>query len=219
MLNNLFDSELRVKLLNLILLHSESKYCVSQIATDLSLNATSVRKEIENLLKMGLIVETDAPLKIEEIPEIGKLEEKIEKKKTKTKKIKEKQEEIVKYFEVNKNFILYPEIKALFIKAQILSSQNFITSLEKNFQAKLLILTGFFTNQADVQTDLLIVGEIKRPGFLKLIAELEKDLGHEINFTILDETEFLYRKEMMDIFLFTILDGKNIILIDNLSNK
>ena len=117
---------------------------------------------------------------------------------------------------VNKDFILFPEIKALFLKAQILSSQNFINGLEKNFQTKLLVLTGFFTNQADAQTDLLIVGPVKRQLFLKLIADLEKDLGHEINFTIMDETEYNYRKEIMDIFLYAILDGKKIVLIDNL---
>jgi len=219
MLNNLFESELRVKLINLFFLHPEGKYCATQIATDLNTNLNSTRKEIDNLLQAGLIIETEAPIKIEVITENAEDEKKITKKKVKTKKIKEKKEEIPKYFEANKKFILYPEIRALFIKAQILSSQNFITSLEKSFQAKLLILTGFFTNQTDAQTDLLIVGQIKRQNFFKLISDLEKDLGHEINFTILDETEFYYRKEIMDIFLHTILDGKNIILIDNLSNK
>lgn len=83
----------------------------------------------------------------------------------------------------------------------------------------MLILTGFFTNYPEAQTDLLIVGNVKRPAFLKIISELEKDLGHEINFTILDDKEFKYRQEIMDIFLYNILEGKTIVLIDNFTHK
>jgi hypothetical protein len=168
---------------------------------DLKLTPNSVRHEIDNILKFGLITESAAPLA--ELPE----------KKTKTKEL------AIRYFEINKNFILYPEIKALFIKAQVLSSQKFILNLQKSFQPKLLALSGFFTNFPEAQTDLLIVGPVKRPAFMKLVAELEKDLGHEINFTILDEKEFKYRQEIMDIFLYNILEGKTIFLIDNLTHK
>jgi hypothetical protein len=220
MLNALFGSEARVKILNLFLLHPESKYYINQIALDLKLAPNSVRKEMENILQLGLIIESPVVIfdKVEETAE-----EKRETKKNKNQKPDKKKEETKKdekkYFEINKNFILYPEIKALFIKAQILSSQKFISTLEKSFQPKLLILTGFFTNYPEAQTDLLIVGSVKRPPFLKLITDLEKDLGHEINFTILEEKEFKYRQEIMDIFLYNILEGKTVVLIDNFSHK
>lgn len=224
MLNALFDSEARVKLLNHFLLHPESKYCASQIVTDLKININTVNKEIEKIQKIGLIIESpnqiieqSTQISAPEEKEENKKEEKRTKKNLKNKPLKEKGTK--KYFEVNKGFILYPEIKALFVKAQILSSQKFILSLEKTFQPKLLILSGFFTNYPEAQTDILIVGQVKRPIFLKLISDLEKDLGHEINFTILDENEYKYRKEIMDIFLYTILEGKTVVLIDKLSNK
>lgn len=201
MLNAIFGSEARVKLLSLFLLHPENKYHILQLARDLKLSAASVRREIENIVQFGLIIETSAPT--DEVIVNKKDKKKIEK----------------KYFEVNKSFILYPEIKALFIKAQILSSQKFILNLQKNFQPKLLTLTGFFTNYPEAQTDILIVGHIKRPAFLKLIAELEKDLDREINFTIFEEKEFRFRQEIMDIFLYNILEGKKITLIDNLTHK
>jgi hypothetical protein len=220
MLNTLFGSETRVKILNLFLLHPESKYYASQISSEMKLNPNIVRREIENILQLGLLI--ISPIQATAEPEEIK-EDKKEEAKSKTRKIKAKKKEAKKeerkYFEINKNFILYPEIKALFIKAQILSSQKFISLIEKNFQPKLLILTGFFTNYPEAQTDLLIVGKVKRPAFLKLIAELEKDLGHEINFTILEENEFKYRQEIMDIFLYNIMEGKTIALIDNFSQK
>jgi len=201
MLNAIFGSEARVKILNLFLLHPETKYYILQIARDLKLPANSVRREVDNILKFGLIAPASSPLTDQS--ENKKEKVKIEK----------------KYFEANKNFILYPEIKALFIKAQVISSQKFISNLQKSFQPKLLALTGFFTNFPEAQTDILIVGHVKRPTFLKLIAELEKDFGREINFTILEEKEFRYRQDIMDIFLYNILEGKTITLIDSLTHK
>ncbi|MEI6529051.1 MAG: hypothetical protein WCN88_01425 [Candidatus Falkowbacteria bacterium] len=212
MLNALFGSEARVKLLNLFLLHPETKYYIQQIARELKLTSNSAQKEIDSLVKLGLVATAQAP-----ISQATEGDAPTESKKNNKKNDEKKLEK--KYFEINGQFILYPEIKALFIKSQILSSQKFISSLEKNFQPKLLILTGFFTNYPEAQTDLLIVGNVKRPAFLKIISELEKDLGHEINFTILDDKEFKYRQEIMDIFLYNILEGKTIVLIDNFTHK
>jgi hypothetical protein len=116
---------------------------------------------------------------------------------------------------VDKDFIIFPELRALIAKAQLLSSQKFINGLKKNFSPWFLALTGFFTGDKLVKTDILIVGKIKRRLFSKLLKKLEADLGKEINYTIMDKTEFLYRQEVMDIFLYNILTGKIIILIDN----
>jgi len=194
MLNALFGSEARTRILNLFLLHPEQKYYLRQLSRELNLQVNSVRRELDNLVKFGLIVEE-------------KSSEKSSQKESRGDK---------KYFTANRLFLLYPEIKALFIKAQILSSQKFIDGLQKICQPKFLALTGLFTNYPESQTDILIVGQVRRPAFLKLIKNLEKDLGREINFTIMSETEFKYRREIMDIFLYNIVEGKTIILIDNL---
>jgi hypothetical protein len=199
MLNALFGSVARVKILNLFLLHQPQKYYLHPLARELKLSVDSVQRELENMIKFGLITAEKISNSQEnkETPEPSPKGEK-------------------KYFNLNKNFILYPEIKALFIKAQILSSQKFINGLQKICQPKFLALTGLFTNDLAAPTDLLIVGAVRRPAFLKLIKELEKDLGREINFTILSEREFKYRQEVMDIFLYNILEGKIIILLDKL---
>jgi len=194
MLNELFGSEVRAKMLNLLLLHPEEKYLLRSLTNDLELPVNLVRRELDKLNKLGIIIE-----EIEAMTE-GKKTEK-------------------KYYSINKGFILYPEIKSLFIKAQILSSQKFIDGLQKIAQPKFLALTGIFTNYPEARTDILIIGHVRRPAFLKLIKELEISLEREINFTIMDETEFKYRMEIMDIFLYNILGGKNIVLIDNLTKK
>lgn len=200
MLDALFGSVARTKFLNFLLLHQPAPYHLRQLARELNLPSSTVRRELENMLKFGLIKEEK--------------NQELETEKTKDKNASKNEK---KYFSLNKDFILYPEIKALFIKSQILSSQKFISGLQKICQPKFLALTGLFTNDLEAPTDLLIVGQIRRPAFLKLMRELEKDLGREINFTILSEKEFKYREEVMDIFLHNILNGKIITLINKFS--
>ncbi|MFA6995194.1 MAG: hypothetical protein WC249_02160 [Patescibacteria group bacterium] len=194
MLGLIFGSVSRVKMLNLFLLSPEKKYQQKQLIRDLNLPAVSMRHELANLIKFGLIRE-------EVLLENEASDQKNKK---------------IKVYSTNDDFLLYPEIKALFTKAQVLFSQKFISGLQKICQPKFIALTGLFTNYPEAQTDLLVVGSIKRSVFLKLLHELEKDLGREINFTILSVKEFHYRENVMDIFLYNILEGKTLVVLDNI---
>jgi hypothetical protein len=197
MLNAFFGSEARAKILNLLLLHPEQKYSRRQITSDLGLPVNSVRRELENMLKFAILT--------------------AEKNGSAPGGNRAKGQKIL--YSANQQFVLYPEIKALFVKAQILSSQKFLSGLQKISRIKFLALTGLFTNSPESPTDLLIVGSVRRGSFTKLIKELEKDLKREINYTIMNEKEFLYRREIMDIFLYNILTGKTVIIFDSLGDR
>ncbi|MBI4779271.1 hypothetical protein HY797_02355, partial [Candidatus Falkowbacteria bacterium] len=43
---------------------------------------------------------------------------------------------------------------------------------------------------------------------------LEVELGKEINFTVFENQEFKYRRDITDIFLYGILDGRKLVVID-----
>lgn len=191
MLSLLFGSEARIKILNFFLLGSIQGYYPNQISRETGLNAAVIRRELANLAKSGLLKKEPAA-------------------QLKTAK---------SFYCLDDNFILYPELKALFVKTQILSSREFIADLQKICQPKFLLLSGLFVNNSQSPTDILIVARVRRPEFLKLIKGLEKDLGKEVNFTLMDEREFIYRRAIMDIFLYNILEGDNIILIDQLLKK
>ena len=118
---------------------------------------------------------------------------------------------------VNKNFIIFPELRTLIAKAQLVSSQKFIDGLKEISTLSFLALTGVFTGDEMVKTDILMVGKIKKRPFTILLKRLEKEMGREINYTIIDETEFSYRREVMDIFLYNILHGKTLFLIDTIT--
>jgi hypothetical protein len=197
MLGKLFGSNARVKILKLFLLHPQSKFYIRQLARDLKLQVNSVRRELENLEKFGLLISklgTDSADSQESEPNQSKQEK--------------------KYFQVNPDFILLEEIKALIIKAQILYERDFVEKLQKLGKIKMLVLTGIFVNNTVSPVDLLIVGRLNKPKLLTLIKDLQNELGKEINFTLFDPNEFRYRRDITDVFLYNILDGKKMIVID-----
>lgn len=192
MLSSLFGSEARVKILSAFLSQPDGKYYLRQLARDLELQVNSVRREIINLESIGLITP------IENTTESSKTKEK-------------------KYYKSNQDFILFNELRALFSKAHVLSTKEFAENVQKLYTPKLFILTGFFSDEPNAMTDILIVGKINREKFLKTIKELETIINREVNFTIMDEKEYLYRREVLDIFLNKIMEGKKIIVCDFLS--
>lgn len=191
MLSVLFGKETRIKILNFFLIRSEQKNSASQISHEIGLSTAIIRRELITFTKLGLLRKEAAA--------------------------KSSPDQNLYYLE--KSFILYPELKALFTKAQILVSQKFINNLQKICQPKFLALSGLFVNNSQSPTDILVVARVRRLEFLKLIKELEDDLKKEVNFTLMDEKEFIYRKEIMDVFLYNILEDDNIILIDQISKK
>ncbi|HOZ56276.1 MAG: hypothetical protein BWY51_00614 [Parcubacteria group bacterium ADurb.Bin316] len=216
MLGKLFGSNARVKILKLFILHPRERFYIRQIARDLKLQLNSVRRELENLEQFGLLISNSAAnLDSEEGGGAFVLDSKgngdVKKKKIKALSKSEK-----KYYQVNAGFILYEEIKSLLVKAQFLYEREFISRLRKAGVPRLLILTGFFVNKQNGLVDMLLVGRFNKPKLLKIIRELEVELGREVNFAVMDMREFKYRKDITDIFLYDILEGKKIVAIDDL---
>jgi len=222
MLAKLFGSNTRVKILKLFLLHPEEKYYIRQLARDLKSQVNSIRRELDNLENFGLLVSNLS----------GEVNDSVAKE-AEAKKNLEKlfRGEIVvaspkvvepaspsggekKYYQANKSFVLFEEIKALILKSQVLYEKDFIKKLNKIGTPKLFILTGVFVNRPSLPVDMLIVGKVNKPRLIKVVKDLEKEMGREINFTLMDVKEFKYRKDITDVFLYSILDGDKVIVVD-----
>ena len=199
MLEKLFGSKTRVKILKLFLIHPLDKYYIRQLSRDLKLQLNSVRRELENLEGFGILTYDAKDINHGETP--------AEKKASATGQEK-------KYYRANPNFVLFDEIKALIVKAQILYEKDFVRKLQAIGKIKLLVLTGIFVNNPNSLIDILLVGKINKIKLVKLIKELEIELGKEINFTVFNPQEFKYRRDITDIFLYGILEGRKLIVID-----
>ena len=63
-------------------------------------------------------------------------------------------------------------------------------------------------------TDLLVVAKISAPMLQRLMKRFEQEMGHEINYTLMTPDEFIYRRDITDRFLYSILEGKKIVMVD-----
>jgi len=190
MLAKLFGSVARVKILKLFLLNPDTSFYIRQVSRHLNLQLNAVRRELENLLTIGLLTSHQG----DEDAEGGRTDR--------------------KYYQVNKDFVLFSEIRELIIKAQILCEREFTEKLRKLGQIKLLILSGLFLNDKEAQVDMLIVGEFSKDKVAKLVKELEGELVSEVNYAVLTEEEFRYRRQVTDVFLYAVLEGQKIVVID-----
>ncbi len=162
---------------------------------EVQLNA--MRREISNLEKLGLIIpvsisEADAA----ESAGTGRS----------------------KYYKLDTACLLFPELKSLLFKAQVLYERELIDLLKaKAGKLKILLFTGCFADGKDSETDILLVGEIKPLVVAKLVADFEKKLGKSIRYTSMSVREFNDRREIGDRFLYSIFEGKHTTVIDELN--
>jgi len=77
-------------------------------------------------------------------------------------------------------------------------------------------LTGIFVGIEGFVTDLLLVGAVNRKKLAKIVREFEKELNHSINYTVMSSPEYKYRQDITDRFLYDILEGRKIVIIDKL---
>lgn len=201
MLAKIFGSNARVKILKTFLSKPEQKYYARQLAHDLELQINSVRRELDNLKNIGLIKEQldDDAVIINE--DLVKKVKKNSKKPSKTSLKKETTKNEIKYFIADKDFLLFHELKSLFAKANLLSCQDFLKNINNLGEINHLWLSGIFTGDINAPVDILIVGKINKSKLLERIKNLENDLAKEINFTIMDNSEYEYRRDINDIFL------------------
>jgi len=194
MLERIFGSELKIKIINFLLRESEGQaFSYAEIAKSLNLRGSIWRRELDDLLELGLI---KAVLK--EGDDSAKKDK--------------------SFFSLDQNFFIFPEIRSLFSKSRVLLSKKIFTEIETQCHPQLILLSGKFVNKINAPVDLLIVGNISRRIFSKLLVELETAIGKGLNYSIMTEEEFKYRRYVMDIFLYNIIEGEKLVLVGNIDD-
>lgn len=196
MLEHLFGSKTRLKLLRVFFRHPGQAFFVRELTRLLEAQINAIRRELDILIKAGLVKEKTIANQTTAAG-VG--------------------EKLRKYFVLDTDSILYPEIQALLRKAQVLGEQHFLTTMqEKGGDIRLLLLTGRFTNDKRSPSDLLLVGETKERVIERLIAEYEKEFGFAIRYTTMSEKEFFERRHMMDKFLYSLFEADHVKVVNRL---
>lgn len=195
-LEQLFGSKTRARLLGLFLQNSGQSFFVRELTRKIDAQLNSVRREISNLLKMGLIIEIK------------------KEKKSGTRTLSDKK----KYYTANPDFLLFDDLRSLFKKVKILLKNNLVQQIDTKGRIDYLAFTGKFVDEEDVPTDIIIVGTIDQKVLQKLVKAFETEFGEELNYTLMPRDEFLYRKQITDRFLFSILEREQVVMIDRIKD-
>jgi hypothetical protein len=197
MLEHLFGSKTRVRLLRLFLHHPEEPFFVRELARKTHIQMNAVRRELSNLVKFGCLAESDAP---DDLVGRGPSSQR-------------------RYYRLNTDFVLYPELRALLLKSQMLLEQNFVRRVQDMGQLRYMAMTGRFVDDLALPTDLLLVGKVNRDRLERLVHDFERELGASVRFTMLNVPEFMYRKQVGDKFLYAVLEGKKVVIVDDMNNN
>ncbi len=184
MLESLFGSRTRVKLLRLFMSHPEQRWFVRELTRTVQEQINSVRRELQHLEQLGLIRAT------------------VEQRK--------------KYYQVNTQFTLYPELKALLIKSRVTLEKDVIERVCRAAKVQLVTLHGYFMDDTTSIIDLFIVGDISQKQLQQLLDDFKQQFGRELRYTHMSTQEYRYRRDVTDKFLFTILHSPHIVLFDQL---
>jgi DNA-binding transcriptional ArsR family regulator len=181
MLKHLFTSKARVKLLQEFLLHPDQEFFVRELTRNLDEQINSVRRELDNLKRMGLL--------------------------------RSRARNRRKYYSVNKNFVLYKDLRNIIIKATN-STENLIKQIVKMGKLDFLLISGLFLEK-ESPVDLLLVGELEKEKLEAFLDTLETK--EPIKFSILSKEDFLYRIKCRDQFILDLVnDPENVIGVNKL---
>lgn len=111
---------------------------------------------------------------------------------------------------------LYPELRALFLKAQLLTEYDFGKQIQHMGRVALAVLTGYFTNVPEARTDILIVGTVNRLKLRRVIRRFQREMDHDLRYTVMSRREYQYRNDITDRFLYDILENRKVVLVDAL---
>ncbi len=119
-----------------------------------------------------------------------------------------------KYYNINKSYSLYKELRAIVFKT--IGIEGGLKSLLNDLAGiSCAFIYGSFAEgkeHSSSDIDLLIVGKVDEDMLIKRIDAFEKELGREINYNIYPPLEFKQRLEKNDSFIVNVVKRKKIML-------
>lgn len=196
MFDQLFGSKTRVKLLSLFLNNPGRPYYVREITRKIDEQINSVRRELSNLLSIGIIKSTSA-----------------------NNKLYYEVDEGYEYYEPLRQIFATVQVVNKKVDAEIKEEDTIATKLKTAGQVELAWLTGSFVRDDIVGVDIVVVGDVNKAKLAKVIADIEADEGRELNYTAMTTDDYRYRVSLNDRFLGSVMAAKRIILVDNLKQE
>jgi len=192
-LEQLFDSPIKVKLLKLFLRNSNGLFSMNDIVRKTQSSRRTTIKQVKGLESINFL------------------------KRKKIKADSKKQIEGGIYYSVNPKFDFYYELQSLILKSSPTSKDKILAKILKLGRIKLALIGGVFLNLEGSRVDLFLVGdEINGRRLRQFLSETESEVGKEIEYATMDVKEFDYRYHMFDRFVRDVLEKPHEKLINKI---
>ncbi len=187
MIDQLFGSKTRVKLLHLFYNNPNRPFYVREITRKIDEQINSVRRELSNLLSVGLITSVSKDNRL--YYEVNQTYE--------------------HYESLSKIFTgLGAHVN---VAKDASATQKEFRGLGK---IQLAYLMGHFVQDDQIGLDVLLVGDLNKTKVAKLVKDLETQEGTALNYSVMSAHEFEYRRDLKDRFISNILQAKKAVIID-----
>lgn len=183
LLEDIVISRVRVKLLNLFLQNPGQIYHVREIVRRTDEEINAVRRELSHMESVGMLSKEQRANRL--------------------------------YYSFRKDYPLYYDILSIVMKSTNLGGA-ILKNKVKLGKIKFAMFSGRYTRNEPYnqdKVDLLVVGQIVLPELAVLVRAEEQLRGHEINYTVMTEEEFVFRKRRRDPFIVDILSGGRLMLV------
>jgi len=188
MLSDLITSKSRVTLLKVFLLSPYEMFHVRELVRRTEDEINAVRRELAFLEKKGILVKEPRANRV--------------------------------YYQLSRQYPFYYDL--LFLGAKTIGlGAEILQNRAKLGKIKYAMFAGRFVKRlkkSPDEIDFLVVGMIVLPELAMLVKNEEKRLGREINYTVMSEEEFSFRKKRSDPFILTVLSGSRLMIIGEEEN-
>lgn len=190
MIDALFGSKTRVKLLHLFLSNPGRAFYVREITRKIDEQINSVRRELANMLNVGIIKSENSDNKLyyevnQTYPHYDPLRQ-----------------------------IFTSDKPASKIIESVDTSNDWAKRLKALGDVRVAVLSGKLIHGSDSDVDLLLAGSINKTQASKFIKAIEEEERKTLNYVVMDYQDFYYRLSIKDRFIMSIINSKHTVIAD-----
>jgi predicted transcriptional regulator len=191
MIEQLFGSKTRVKLLQLFYSNPNRSFYVREITRKIDEQINSVRRELSNLLSIGIITSDNTQNKLYYEVNQG-----------------------YEYYQPLKQIFGHGVKKRTVTKMAEVEEEAGVLDLKSVGHVDLAVYTGQFTRDDTPGVDFLVVGEVNPNALQKYVNELEAQENKSIRYAAMSLKDFRYRLQIRDRFVTAVQNAKKQVLVD-----
>ncbi len=189
MIDALFGSKTRVKLLHLFLNNPGRAFYVREITRKIDEQINSVRRELANMLSIGIIKSENSNNRLyyeinQEYPHFAPLHQ------------------------------IFAD-SGVSDAVGVADANDWSKRLKPLGDVRVVIFSGKLVHGSTSDVDVLIAGTVNKTQLKKFISELEEEENKSLNYSVMDYESFYYRLSIKDRFVTTLLNTKHTIIADS----